>query len=85
MSRDHAQKQEQISGTARCGARTRAGGACRSTAMRNGKCRIHGGLSTGAPRGGSNGRFVDGYWTQDAVEERRFIRLLLNGNLGGRA
>jgi hypothetical protein len=50
--------------------------------MPNGKCRIHGGLSPGAPRGAANGRFRDGYWTHEAVEERRFIRLLLKGTLG---
>ncbi|MGE0416365.1 MAG: HGGxSTG domain-containing protein [Acetobacteraceae bacterium] len=32
----------------RCGARTRAGTPCRQPAMRNGRCRLHGGLSTGA-------------------------------------
>ena len=31
-----------------CGARTRAGLACRQPAMRNGRCRMHGGASTGA-------------------------------------
>jgi len=31
----------------RCGARTRCGGACRQPAMPNGRCRLHGGLSTG--------------------------------------
>lgn len=31
----------------RCGARTRCGGACRQPAMANGRCRLHGGLSTG--------------------------------------
>ena len=31
----------------RCGARTRAGGACRQPAMANGRCRFHGGKSTG--------------------------------------
>jgi hypothetical protein len=31
----------------RCGARTRAGGCCRQPAMANGRCRLHGGLSTG--------------------------------------
>ena len=77
--------QAQIDGTPQCGAKTRAGAPCRSAAMPNGKCRVHGGLSSGAPRGGSNGRFVDGYWTHEAVEERRFIRRLLKGNLGGPA
>ncbi|MFM9841334.1 MAG: HGGxSTG domain-containing protein [Dongiaceae bacterium] len=31
----------------RCGARTRIGGCCRQPAMRNGRCRMQGGLSTG--------------------------------------
>ena len=32
---------------ARCGARTRGGGACQGPAMSNGRCRMHGGASTG--------------------------------------
>ena len=32
----------------RCGARTRAGGACLQPAMANGRCRLHGGKNTGA-------------------------------------
>ena len=31
----------------RCGARTRIGAACQSPAMPNGRCRMHGGKSTG--------------------------------------
>jgi hypothetical protein len=31
----------------RCGARTRRGTACQAPAMRNGRCRMHGGPSTG--------------------------------------
>jgi hypothetical protein len=31
----------------RCGARRRDGGSCRQPAMPNGRCRMHGGLSTG--------------------------------------
>jgi len=31
----------------RCGAKTRAGCPCKSPAMRNGRCRMHGGASTG--------------------------------------
>ena len=30
-----------------CGAKTRAKGECRNPAMRNGRCRMHGGASTG--------------------------------------
>jgi len=32
----------------RCGAKTRVGCACRQPAMKNGRCRLHGGKSTGA-------------------------------------
>lgn len=32
----------------RCGAKTRAGTPCQCPAMANGRCRVHGGLSTGA-------------------------------------
>ena len=31
----------------RCGAKTRRGTSCRCPAMANGRCRLHGGLSTG--------------------------------------
>ena len=31
----------------RCGAKTRRGTSCECPAMRNGRCRLHGGLSTG--------------------------------------
>ena len=36
-----------IANAARCGAMTRAGGSCRGLAMLNGRCRVHGGKSTG--------------------------------------
>jgi hypothetical protein len=35
----------------RCGARTRRGSRCQSPAMPNGRCRMHGGSSPGAPKG----------------------------------
>jgi hypothetical protein len=38
----------------RCGARTRSGSRCQSPAMPNGRCRMHGGLSPGAPKGNRN-------------------------------
>jgi hypothetical protein len=47
--------------------------------MPNGKGRIHGGLSPGAPRGVANGNYRDGYWTREAVEERKFFRSLVKG------
>ena len=46
----------------RCGARTRLGPPCRAPAMANGRCRMHGGASTG-PR------------TADGVERIRVARI----------
>ena len=43
----------------RCGAGTRAGAACQRPAIRGRRrCRLHGGLSPGAPRGTENGNFT---------------------------
>ena len=56
----------------RCGARTRTGRQCRSPAMRNGRCRMHGGGSPGAPKGNRNA-FKHGYYAADALERRRGI------------
>lgn len=62
----------------RCGARTRAGGACRSPAVRGKqRCRMHGGApGSGAPRENQNAR-KQGLFSGNAVEERRAIRALL--------
>jgi hypothetical protein len=35
---------------------------------------VHGGLSPGAPRGEENGNFKDGFWTCEAVQERRWAK-----------
>ena len=37
----------------RCGAKTRRGSCCQAPAMRNGRCRMHGGRA-GAPKGNQN-------------------------------
>lgn len=67
----------------RCGAKNRAGKPCQCPAMRDRKrCRLHGGKSTGAPRGAANGNYTDGHWTLEAQEERRLIRDLLKAALG---
>lgn len=39
---------------AHCGAKTRSGQPCRNRAMENGRCRMHGGKSTGAPAENTN-------------------------------
>ncbi|HEY8033335.1 MAG TPA: HGGxSTG domain-containing protein [Methylocella sp.] len=57
---------------------TRAGTPCQCPAMRGRtRCRLHGGLSPGAPRGDRNGNFKDGAWTAEAIEERRWLRSLV--------
>jgi hypothetical protein len=38
---------------------------------------LHGGLSPGARRGTKNGNFRNGNWTAEAVEERRWLRALV--------
>ena len=64
----------------RCGARTRSGGGCRSAAMPNGRCRMHGGMSPGAPKGNKNA-FKRGHYTAEAIASRREIAKLLRDAL----
>jgi hypothetical protein len=68
----------QLAQAPRCGARTRAGTPCQCPAIRARKrCRIHGGLSPGAPRGALNGNYKDGHWTAEAIGERKWVRSLV--------
>jgi len=60
----------------RCGARTRAGSPCRSPAMPNGRCRLHGGLSPGAPKGNRNA-LKHGRYTAAAIASRREVADLI--------
>jgi hypothetical protein len=65
----------------RCGARTRSGGACRSPAMPNGRCRMHGGLSRGPTtiEGLRRMRLANtthGRYTQENQQLMRLIREL---------
>jgi hypothetical protein len=63
----------------RCGAWTRRRTRCQGPAMANGRCRIHGGLSPGAPRGCRNGNFRHGLYTVQALEHERRISAFLRG------
>src|ERR1700689_2487825 len=65
----------------RCRARTRVGTQCRSPAMANGRCRMHGGLSPGAPKGNSRA-LRHGRYTAEAVAERRQFAALLRDMRG---
>src|SRR5262249_48502115 len=60
----------------RCRARTRRGSPCQSPAMKNGRCRMHGGPSPGAPKGNQNA-LKHGRYTAQAMERRRGIATLL--------
>jgi hypothetical protein len=62
----------------RCGARTRSGSLCRSPAMSNGRCRMHGGPSPGAPKGNKNA-LKHGRYTAEAVWRRRRFSGLIRG------
>jgi hypothetical protein len=62
----------------RCGAKTRAGGACQCPAIRGrNRCRLHGGHSTGAPKGRGNGNYRDGTFTAEAIQEGRWLRSIV--------
>jgi hypothetical protein len=60
----------------RCGAQTRCGNSCRQPAMANGRCRMHGGLSTG-PRTAEGrercrrARLTHGFYSVEMVALRR--------------
>jgi hypothetical protein len=56
----------------RCGARRKKDHQpCQAPAMPNGRCRMHGGPSPGAPKGERNGNYRHGLRTQAAMAERR--------------
>lgn len=70
---------ENLRGAPRCHARTRSGTICQCPAIRGRqRCRLHGGHSPGAPRGINNGNFKDGYFTAESIEERRWVRELVD-------
>jgi hypothetical protein len=62
----------------RCGAKTRRSGKpCQCPAMANGRCRIHGGVNPGAPKGERNGNYRNGTRTNEAIAERRRLSALM--------
>ena len=62
----------------RCGAHCRTTGhTCRNPAMANGRCRMHGGKRSGAPRGPRHPNFKHGRRTIEAREERLEVRCAL--------
>jgi uncharacterized protein YjcR len=75
---DHVRSTGPMLASPRCGAKTRASGACRSPAVHGKKrCRMHGGAQgSGAPRANRNAR-KHGLFSRDAIAERRQIQALL--------
>jgi uncharacterized protein YjcR len=59
----------------KCGARTRSGNPCQSPAMPNGRCRMHGGMSPGAPKGNRNA-WKHGHYSAESIALRRMVRQL---------
>ena len=67
-----------------CQARNREGKSCCCPAAKGKRvCRMHGGLSPGAPKGQRNGRWKHGGDTLEAVDLRRSARRLLRSVDGG--
>lgn len=68
----------------RCGARTRQAGVCRQPAMPNGRCRLHGGKSTG-PRTTEGieriraSRTIHGRYSADSRKLAELVRMLKAG------
>lgn len=63
----------------RCGAKTRKGTLCRAPAMPNGRCRMHGGASTGprSPEGRAKcglSNLKHGRFTREAKQRRQELR-----------
>lgn len=62
----------------RCGAFCRTtGGTCRNAAMANGRCRMHGGMSTGAPKGIANPHYRHGLRTNETMLQRKAARIFI--------
>jgi uncharacterized protein YjcR len=75
---DHIRNTGPMLASPRCGAKTRAGEACRAPAVHGRKrCRMHGGArGSGAPKANQNAR-KHGLFTRDAIAERKQIHALL--------
>jgi hypothetical protein len=78
----HALRRGDPRSAPRCGARTRRQTSCLAPAMRNGRCRMHGGASTGpkTAQGLANSRrsnWRHGLYSMEAVLQRKQARAVL--------
>ncbi|GAB7388985.1 hypothetical protein BSNK01_28230 [Bacillaceae bacterium] len=59
-----------------CGAKTRSGAPCKNRPMANGRCRLHGGKSTGPPKGNKNALKTGEYetiWLDTLDDDERVL------------
>lgn len=66
----------------RCGAKARHGGSCRAPGMQNGRCRLHGGKSTGprtlaGKKRSANANWRHGEYSKESYEFREDLINLL--------
>ncbi|ATW02936.1 hypothetical protein CHN51_04845 [Sphingorhabdus sp. YGSMI21] len=59
----------------RCGAKTRSLKSCKSPGMANGRCRMHGGASTGAPKGNQNA-WKHGAYSASTLATTRYLKAI---------
>ena len=69
-----------LSGAPKCGAKNRQAQPCRRAAMRNGRCPMHGGLSTGPRTADDIGRIrqartIHGFYSAAAIALRSAARV----------
>lgn len=71
---DNPMQPANLANAPRCGAKTRASGACRSPAVRGRqRCRMHGGTNRGAPKGNRHA-WVHGDRSAEAQEQLKAVR-----------
>jgi hypothetical protein len=80
----HGNPTGDLSSVPRCGAKTRCGSLCKQPAMKSGRCRLHGGKSTGprTPEGRrriAEANFRHGRYTKQTKQQQREFRTLLKG------
>lgn len=71
-----------LSKASRCGAKTRRGTSCKSPAMRNGRCRMHGGCSTGPKtkdglERSKKANWKHGRYSSEAISQRRYLNQMI--------
>lgn len=71
----------------KCGAKARTNGhkPCRQPAMKNGRCRLHGGKCTGAKTKEGRQRMIEantkhGFYSEKAIAERSYLSGLLKSS-----